>query len=900
MTIDIANALQRADAHSPFLRRLMEKQPEVTDRLASGDIWGALAFGRDKAAEIEDVGVSLRRERDTVALCVAIGDLGGALSFEDITHTLSDFADHALDKALTRAFHERTPGEAPRGFAIIGLGKHGSRELNYSSDIDPIFLFDPETLPRRDRDEPVEAAVRLGKRVIDLLQTRTGDGYAFRVDLRLRPSPEATPIALPVEAAINYYESMALPWERAAFIRSRPAAGDRQLGQYFLDQLRPFIWRRSLDFGAISEIRGISHRIRDHYAQGQQFGPGYDLKRGRGGIRECEFFAQIHQMIHGGRDPVLRTPATIDALAALAEKGWIPAEEAATLRNAYLYYRTIEHRLQMVDDRQTHSLPDSAEALDNVAKLHGLPDQAALLDSLLPHIRQVGQIYDSLSDDGNGGFTQDPELMLDRCTELGFPDPEAARARITSWRTDRIRCLRSPAGRAAFEAMLPNLLAALAKAPDPTAAINRFDNLLARIPTAINLFRLLEARPALAKLLANILGLAPALAEDLARRPALLEGLIDARAFEPTASRADLITKFRDSGEKDEDYQQLLDRVRQQVGDERFALGVQLVEGASDPMEVAQGYSRIAEAALQVLATATIAEFETLHGKVPDGELVILALGRLGGGALTHASDLDLVFLFTGDHMVESDGRKPLGATQYFNRLSQRIIGAMSVHTASGPLYEVDTRLRPNGAQGLLAVTFDSFRDYQLHQAWTWEHMALCRARPIFGAPAARAALQAIIDQTLEQARDPLKLRADIVNMRREMAKHKPAKGDLDVKLIPGGLVDLEFIIHLLQLTHRTGINPILGQALAALVGAGLLPTTIIGQHRLLARMLVTLRLIAPDSNNVPAAAKPVVARACDKPDWESLLADYDEARQSVAAIWQGFVDQEPESQEQA
>ncbi|WP_221794850.1 bifunctional [glutamine synthetase] adenylyltransferase/[glutamine synthetase]-adenylyl-L-tyrosine phosphorylase [Aquisediminimonas sediminicola] len=900
MTADIANALQRANAHSPFLRRLIEKQPEVVDRLAGGDVWGALALGRAQALAIDDVGISLRRERDAVALCTAIGDLAGVLSFEEITHALSDFADRALDKALNQAFHERMPGEAPRGFAIIGLGKHGSRELNYSSDIDPIFLFDPNTLPRRERDEPVEAAVRLGKRVIDLLQTRTADGYAFRVDLRLRPSPEATPIALPVESAINYYESMALPWERAAFIRSRPAAGDTQLGQYFLDQLRPFVWRRSLDFGAINEIRGISRRIRDHYAQGQAFGPGYDLKRGRGGIRECEFFAQIHQMIHGGRDPVLRTPATLDALHALAAHGRIGADEAEALANAYIYYRQIEHRLQMVDDRQTHSLPDNADAINNVARLHGLADADALLASLRPHIDKVGHIYDSLSDDGNTGFTQDPELMLERCTALGFPDPAATSARITSWRTDRVRCLRTPAARDAFEAMLPNLLAALGKAPDPTSAVNRFDNLLTRIPTGINLFRLLEARPALATLLANILGLAPALAEDLARRPALLEGLIDARAFEPTAPLADLIAKFRDSGEKDEDYQQLLDRVRQQVGDERFALGVQLVEGTSDPMDVAQGYSRIAEAALQVLTDATIAEFELTHGKVAGGELVILALGRLGGGALTHASDLDLVFLFTGDHATESDGRKPLGATQYFNRLSQRIIAAMSVSTAAGPLYEVDTRLRPNGAQGLLAVNFESFETYQLHQAWTWEHMALTRARIVFGSLDARASLQTIVDKALHLPRDPAKLLADIVKMRRDMAKHKPPKGDLDVKLADGGLVDLEFTLHLLQLTHRTGLSPVLGQAVAALVEAGLLPAQMIEAHRLLGRMLVALRLIAPDSQNVPEAAKPVVAHGCGRANWESLLADYTAARHSIATIWHGFADQLPPEQETA
>ncbi|MET0269245.1 MAG: DUF294 nucleotidyltransferase-like domain-containing protein, partial [Sphingomonas sp.] len=353
----IAGAIARATAHAPFLRRVIEQRPGLVARIETGDFAGALAEAREPADTPDAVARALRRERQALALVVAIGDLSGAMPFETVVMLLSDFADRALDLAIRTAIAERAPDAEPTGFAALALGKHGSRELNYSSDIDPILIFDPETLPRRQRDEPVEAAVRIARRVVSLLQDRTGDGYVLRVDLRLRPSPEASPLALPVDAALAYYESSALPWERAAFIRARAAAGDIALGQRFLDAVKPFVWRRALDYGAVKEVRGISRRIRDHAAQGQRLGPGFDMKKGRGGIREVEFFAQIHQLIHGGREPALRAPATLDALAALAAADRIDLETAARLGDTYRLLRTVEHRLQMVDDRQTHRLP---------------------------------------------------------------------------------------------------------------------------------------------------------------------------------------------------------------------------------------------------------------------------------------------------------------------------------------------------------------------------------------------------------------------------------------------------------------------------------------------------------------------------------------------------------------
>lgn len=885
------DALERAASHAPFLRALIDRHADLVELMAAGDMAAALARC---GAGLDGVpaAAALRRERARTALVLAIGDLSGAFDFEQVTTALSDLADRALDRAIATAIAERTPDAPATGFAAIALGKHGSRELNYSSDIDPILIFDPATLPCRPREEAADAAVRIGRRVVELLQARDADGYVFRIDLRLRPSPEVTPIALPVEAAIGYYESSAVAWERAAFVRARAAAGDCALGTSFLDAIRPFVWRRALDFGAIGEIRGMSHRIRDHHSTGQAFGPGFDLKRGRGGIREVEFFAQIHQLIHGGRERALRAPATLPALAALAAHGRIDAEEAAALAEAYRLYRTIEHRLQMVDDRQTHALPREADALDNVARLHGLPDGPALLDLLRPHVDRVGRIYDALEAEGQPGLPDDPAQLGARLAAAGFDPPQAALATLAKWRGGGVRALQSAPAREALEEMLPGLIEALGRSADPDGALHRLDDMLARLPTALNFFRLLAARPPLARLLAAILSHAPTLAAELGRRPELLDGLIDATAFAPAPPLDALVAEFA-AGEAGEDYERLLDRIRRAVGERRFALGVQIVEGTSDPLDVAAGYSRVAEAALEVLARATVDEHVRVHGRVPGSELAILALGRLGGAALTHASDLDLIYLFTGDFSGESDGPKPLDATRYYNRLAQRVTAALSVPTAAGPLYDVDTRLRPSGAKGLLAVSIDSFAAYQRDSAWTWEHMALARARPVFGSRDARAAVQAAIDATLAAPRDPAKLVADAVRMRRDMATHKPAAGPLDAKLIEGGLVDLEFCVHVLQLEHRVGFDPHLPSAIAALGSAGFLPADFASAHDVLARMLVTLRLVAPDVQEPPSATRKLIARACGFEDWPDLLAGYAVARQTVAATWARIVARE-------
>jgi [glutamine synthetase] adenylyltransferase / [glutamine synthetase]-adenylyl-L-tyrosine phosphorylase len=877
------SAIARAERHSPFLRDAMAAHPEIADSFLRNGAEAATALAL--APALADVEAGLRRRRRGLALAVALGDLAGELSLERATRLLSDFADCAIDTAVSTAIRERVPEDEPQGFAVIAMGKLGSRELNYSSDVDLLLLFDPETLPRRERDDPTEAAVRIGRRLIELLQRRTAEGYVERVDLRLRPSPEVTPIALPVHAAISHYESSALPWERAAFIRARAAAGDIGVGQRFLDAIQPFVWRRSLDFGVIDEVRQISARIRDHFAQGATIGPGYDLKRGRGGIREVEFFVQIQQMIHGGRDPFVRAPATLDAISALTAAGRLEEGVAADLADAYRVLRTVEHRVQMVEDAQTHLIPVQADAIDNVAQLHGLENGQELIEDLRPCVERSGAIFDSLAPEERKQLSNDPDILRKELADLGFADPPTAARHIADWRSGKARSLRSPAAQQAFEAMLPPLLDAIAGGADPDHALNRLSDIVERLSSGVNLFRLLEARPPLAQLLAKVLAHAPALAEQLARRPELFEGLFDASSFTMPANAEEFAASLAETM-RGQPYDVALDRARRLVNERRFALGVQLIDRRRDPLEVTEGYARVAEGALVALGGAAAEEFRHTHGTFPGGELVLLGLGRLGGHSLTHASDLDVIYLHTAEQGGVSDGPKPLGPNDYFNRLASRVTAALSVPTAAGPLYDVDARLRPEGAKGMLVVSLDAFERYQRQEAWTWEHMALCRARPVFGSPQARQEVAAMIDGVLHMPRDFARIAADAAKMRADMERHKPPHGSLDVKLGPGGLVDLEFATHVLQLTKHVGLRTRLEDALADLAAESLVPTNIVDALKLLSRMLVMMRLVAPGNVKPTRETWDLVAQACGAATWDELLAEHDAARQSISALW--------------
>lgn len=878
--MSLADACARADAHSPFLRGLMRREDDLLAQMESQGFDAALTTALSRLNP-DDPSPSLRQARAGVALTVALADLAGAWSLEQVTAALTRFADTALDFAIQAAFADR--GHSPRGLAALALGKMGSHELNYSSDIDLIFIHDPETLPTREGEDPTEAAVRLVRRIVTLLSERTADGYALRVDLRLRPDPDSTPSSLPVGAAEHYYQSQALAWERSAFIRARAAAGDLALGRGFLAAIQPFIWRRSLDYSALAEIREVSHQIRDHFAETQSLGPGFDLKRGRGGIRECEFYAQVHQMIFGGRDPSLRSGATVEALAALSAAGRIPEADARLLAESYRHYRTLEHHIQMVADQQTHAVPKLAADRAQVAGLIGAPNWRAVEAGLAPRLKAVARLYDRLLDTGEG--QRGPRLPQDSASIQAWgaknriKDPQLLATLTEGWRSGRPRSLRAPEAQRAFEQVIPVLVPLVGTGRTGREALLRLDQLIIALPSGVQFWRLLAAHPALLKVVGRLLTTTPLLADALARRPSLLDVLLEPASPLPdiAAARAEL-----DSVCRGLEGEQLLDRVRVWTAERRFAQGVQLIDGTLSPAEASRELSLMAEAAVGLLAEATVAEFAARHGDVPGGRLVPLALGRFGGGQLTAQSDLDLVFLFTGSYETPSTGKPPLSASAWFNRLAPRLVAALTVPTAAGPLYEVDTRLRPSGADGLLAVSLDSFVRYQQADADVWEQMALTRARPVGCSSEDAATAQAAIDSLVARQRDPGHVRREAAEMRRHMARHKPQAGPFDVKLMKGGLVDIEFIVAVRALLSGRPVPANLEQA------AALLAPELVEPARLMNAILVMLRLIQPhDAAAAPdAAAGALLARACGKSGLASLKADLSQARGIVTRIW--------------
>lgn len=885
LSLQLVTAAATVWAQAPFLKGLLRSRRDVLAAVAADGVDTAFAAAMARAATVgDDVMARLRRARGDIALIVALADLAGLWPLERVTAALSDFADSSIDIAIAAALAER--GAPNAGLAALALGKLGSHELNYSSDVDLILIHDPDVIPRRSHEEPGEAAVRIAKRAVAILADLTPDGYVQRVDLRLRPASEITPISLSVAAAEHYYQSEALTWERVAFIRARAAAGDVALGQGLLDRIRPFVWRRSLDWTAVRDIQAVSLRIRDHFEAGQAIGPGFDLKRGRGGIREVEFFAQIHQLIWGGRALELRAPATLDGLAALATAGHVAPAEATTLGNSYRMLRTLEHRLQMRRDEQTHAVPRLAADRAAVAALAGARDWAAVERQLVAATTPVAAAYDRLiaaATPESAAIPADPAAWFKRHHPRLAADLVP---RIKRWRGGTLRALRSEPAREAFEAVLPALITGIAEAADPATAAARLDGFLAALPQGAQFFALLEANPRLVGLLGHLLGVAPVLADALARDPALFDVMLAPDAFDPLPDAAALAAELASFTGMASALEDVLDRVRRWTGERRFQLGAQLIEGRSDPLVAARALSDLADAALAVIVPAVVADFARSHGHVPGSAPVVLALGRYGGRALTHASDLDLVYLFTGDHEAVSDGTKPLPATLYFNRLAARLTAALSVPTAAGALYEVDTRLRPWGAKGMLALSVASFARYQAEDAESWEHMALTRARVVGECAEAEAAIAA----TLRRPREAEDLRRAVLAMRADIAAAKPAKGAFDVKLAPGGLVDLEFLVHFLQLRDGIGVGPDLAAAIAALTAAGRLPDGLAAAHDVLTRFLVLLRLVAAGAE-VPTSFTPAVeamlARALGAASFPAVVEQLALAKAAVRLAFQ-------------
>ncbi|HEY8697548.1 MAG TPA: bifunctional [glutamine synthetase] adenylyltransferase/[glutamine synthetase]-adenylyl-L-tyrosine phosphorylase [Rhizomicrobium sp.] len=814
--------------NSPYLARLGLREAKfLQDSLGRkpDDVLAGIRANVEAAAgagNSADAMAILRRGKRQAALAIALADISGSWTVEQVTTALSHFADASVRAALRFLLLQAAADtdladrsaealEYETGLVVLAMGKYGAFELNYSSDIDLVVFYDAARFPFRKKEDARAAAVDVVKGLVKLLSEPTSDGYVFRVDLRLRPDAGATQVAISTEAAESYYEAMGQNWERAALIKARACAGDPFAAASFLAAIEPFVWRRSLDYAAIEDIHSIKRQIHAHHGHERISIAGHNIKLGRGGIREIEFFAQTQQLILGGRNPTLRAPATLAALEALRARNLVSGETAKELTQAYRFLRVLEHRLQMIEDEQTHTLPKSQEGLAHIACFMGYADTGKFAEVLRGHLETVQGHYLRLFEQapqltaakGSLVFTgvEDDPDTLHTLKTLGFHDVRHIALAIRGWHHGRIRATRSPRARELLTKLAPPLLEALASTADPDGAFSQFDRFLSRLPGGVQIFSLLLANPHLLKLIADICGSAPRLSDYLARQPGVLDVLLDAGFLDRLPSRSELSSAFSAQLGTAHGMEAALDSARRFAKEQIFRIGIRIVESSVSQQETGEAFAAIAETVIAGLLPVVENEVGAGAGRVPNGALAILALGKLGGREMTATSDLDLVFVYDAPPQAEhSDGPRPLATPTYYARLAQRMIAALTVPTAAGTLYDVDMRLRPSGNKGPVAVSLESFSRYYTGEAWTWERMALNRARVVAGDSALGTRLQTAIRSALTAAPDVPKVLRDAREMRDKLAREFPAKTCWDLKFAPGGLVDIEFVAQALQL----------------------------------------------------------------------------------------------------
>jgi [glutamine synthetase] adenylyltransferase / [glutamine synthetase]-adenylyl-L-tyrosine phosphorylase len=748
--------------------------------------------------------------------------------------------------------------------------------------------------------------VRLTRMLVKLLQERTPDGYVFRIDLRLRPDPASTHIAISTTAALDYYESRGQNWERAALIKARPCAGDIAAGEALLAGLSPFIWRKYLDFAAVADVHAMKRQIHAYRGHDEIAVEGHNIKLGRGGIREIEFFVQTQQLIAGGRYPELRIKETLQTLAALADGGWIDQRVRDDLAAAYRFLRVVENRLQMVADEQTHTLPADRDGLERFARFAGFPDRDAFAQALLVHLRNVQRHYATLFENApviEAGqrillfpSEADDRETLDRLSEMGFRRPLETSALVRRWATGSYGTLKGAFARSQLAEIVPMLLQHFARSANPDAAVVAFDRLLAGLHGGGRLFSLLRQNPDLIALIALVLGTAPRLADGLAQFPEVMDAVIDPSFFGALPEESELAAALDRSLGQAGSYEDFLDRIRIFAQEQMFLIGTRIVSGTVSAEQAGEAFARLADALIRCLHRTIEEHFARLHGRIAGQQTAILALGRLGGREMTASSDLDLIVVydFDSDH-PESVGPRRLYGAQYFSRLTQRLISALTAQTNHGLLYKVDMRLRPSGRSGPLATQIDGFAAYQENEAWTWEHLALTRARVVSASPQFAARVEEVIRSVLCRARDREMVAGDVLEMRKAIAAEKGDGERWNLKYVAGGLIDIEFIAQYLQLIHAAQtpdiLDPSTTQVLDRAWRLGLLKAEDAEVLRravwLYHDLTQILRLCLPGQFD-PKAAAPglsgLLTRAADVPDFATLDAFIGETQSKVRA----------------
>jgi [glutamine synthetase] adenylyltransferase / [glutamine synthetase]-adenylyl-L-tyrosine phosphorylase len=770
---------------SPYLRGLIQKE---NDWLTG--VWGAdpepVFQSVLDGVNPENLSASLRQAKRRVALLTALCDLGGIWCLEQVTDALTRFADFAVQAALhhhvkAEIKRGKLPAEAGNncaGIFVLAMGKMGAFELNYSSDIDLICFFDDNRYALEDLAEVRPHLIRIIQRMCKTLSDVTADGYVFRTDVRLRPNPSVTPVCISATAAMNYYESEGRTWERAAFIKARPAAGDITAGEQFLAALTPFVWRRHLDFAAIEDAHDMRLRIRSHKGlSGEIKLEGHNLKLGRGGIREIEFFAQTRQMIAGGRDHTLRDRRTVESLRALSDSGWIDGAVADQLVAAYRMHRTHEHRIQMIGDVQTHDLPGSSGEMDRFARLCGSADTDKLKAEIRTRLQSVHDIIEAF-------------FAPDAVEDSQNADYEKT---FATWET--LPAFRSTRATDIFQRLKPQIIKGIDAAENPSEALSHFETFLRGLPSGVQVFSLFDTNPPILELVLDIVTTAPSLATYLARHSNVLDAVLSGEFFQPLPDKETLVCDLQALLAASNDYEDQLNITRRWQKELHFRLGVLQLRNIADAFEASLAYSELAQACLIALLPAVQAEFARKHGKIPGSGLAILAMGKLGSNEMTATSDLDLIVIYDPAGQDGSDGERPLATVQYYARLTQALVTALSSPTSEGKLYEVDMRLRPSGRKGPVATSVAGFEDYQKNNAWVWEHLALSRACVVAGDADVAAQVMAIRKEVITSEHDRKSVFSEVAKMRARLAENKSRdKSAWEVKEVPGGLLDIELL----------------------------------------------------------------------------------------------------------
>ncbi|GAA6158285.1 [glutamate--ammonia-ligase] adenylyltransferase [Ruegeria sp. HU-ET01832] len=776
---------------SPYLKGLIELEKDwLAGALQQPDQALAEVMAAARALPPEQLKPGLRQGKRRMALLTALADVAGAWPLEKVTAALTDFGALAADVAAKAEIaalirRDKLPGmseddvETAAGMIILAMGKMGAHELNYSSDIDLIVLFDETRFDPDDFYEARHGMVRATRNFCATLSDKTADGYVFRTDLRLRPDPGVTPVCMAAEAAERYYESLGRTWERAAYIKARPCAGDIAAGQRFLDTLRPFVWRRHLDFAAIQDAHDMRLRIRENKGTGGALTiPGHDMKLGQGGIREIEFFTQTRQLIAGGRDPDLRVRGTVPGLAALAAKDWVPPEVADKLTDHYRAHREVEHRIQMIHDAQTHKVPQSAEGIERVACLMGISSED-LTSDLTRRLTEVHELTEGFFAPGAAAPAPTPEVTFDEGVMARWPTYPA---------------LRSQRGARIFERLKPELLSRLAKTAKPDEALLALDGFLSGLPAGVQLFSLFEANPHLIDLLVDIVGTSHALAGHLSRNAAVFDAVIGGSFFDDWPGQAALQADLEQALAQEADYETQLDFARRWCKEWHFRIGVHHLRGLIDGAQAGQHYADLASAVIAALLPCVTEQFARKHGPAPGRGAVVLGMGSIGAGRINSQSDLDMIVIYDPLDQDMSDGPRPLATRTYYARFTQALITALSAPMSQGRLYEVDMRLRPSGNQGPVATSWASFTNYQQNEAWVWEHLALTRARVVAGNADLAQDIETFRAEFLTRHRDTAKVLREVAEMRSRLAAAKSPAGIWDAKNGAGRMMDIELM----------------------------------------------------------------------------------------------------------